>query len=374
MSAPIRAAEDPALGARVVEFHALEGVTAGSALLRIGARLLAVHDDAFRVTWIDPSRLALKSLVLRGDGVALPKSRKPDFEAAVCTPDGDVYLFGSGSTSRRCTFGRIDLDSMTVSLKDRADVYQCVREALGLEIRPNIEGAIVRDDRLRLFHRASGDARSAIVDVPLDVLGGALPRALAVQTFDLGQLDGVPLAFTDAAAVSDRCAIFTAAAEDAADAIADGPIKGSVLGILEEPASARFARLIGPDGAPCRHKVEGLAVDDDLRGGWVLTDPDDPDRPTELGRMELQGFARAAPRLRAGDAARVAADVVDVIPDARDGLTREERVVLWVLHQTQKERGGRDVPTAMLWGRVCEHFYISPEDLSAMLARLGARK
>ena len=32
------------------------------------------------------------------------------------------------------------------------------------------------------------------------------------------------------------------------------------------------------------------------------------------------------------------------------------------------------VPTAMLWGRVCEHFYISPEDLSEMLARLGARK
>jgi hypothetical protein len=28
----------------------------------------------------------------------------------------------------------------------------------------------------------------------------------------------------------------------------------------------------------------------------------------------------------------------------------------------------------MLWGRVCEHFYISPEELSAMLARLGARK
>ena len=62
------------------------------------------------------------------------------------------------------------------------------------------------------------------------------------------------------------------------------------------------------------------------------------------------------------------------IPDVRDGLTREERVVLYVLHDTQKERRGRNAPTAMLWGRVCEHFYISPEDLSSMLARLGARK
>jgi hypothetical protein len=48
------------------------------------------------------------------------------------------------------------------------------------------------------------------------------------------------------------------------------------------------------------------------------------------------------------------------LPDVRDGLTREERVVLYVLSETQKERGDRSVPTAMLWGRVCEHFYISP--------------
>ncbi|MET0987526.1 MAG: hypothetical protein ABW034_19195 [Steroidobacteraceae bacterium] len=62
------------------------------------------------------------------------------------------------------------------------------------------------------------------------------------------------------------------------------------------------------------------------------------------------------------------------IPDVRDGLTREERVVLTVLHQLQKERGGHNVPTPLLWGRVCEHFDISPERLSEMLARLGARR
>lgn len=62
------------------------------------------------------------------------------------------------------------------------------------------------------------------------------------------------------------------------------------------------------------------------------------------------------------------------IPDVHDGLTRKERVVLSVLYEIQRERGDRNVPTAMLWGRVCEHFYISPDELSAMLARLGARR
>jgi len=84
-------------------------------------------------------------------------------------------------------------------------------------------------------------------------------------------------------------------------------------------------------------------------------------------------------RPASGDASDAVSDPADsdlrnALADVRDGLTREERVVLWVLHETQKERGGRSVPTTMLWGRVCEHFYISPEDLSAMLARLGARK
>jgi hypothetical protein len=64
----------------------------------------------------------------------------------------------------------------------------------------------------------------------------------------------------------------------------------------------------------------------------------------------------------------------DRIPDVRDGLTREQRVVLHVLSQLQNERGERNVPTTLLWGRVCEYFYISPEDLSEMLAQLGARK
>lgn len=62
------------------------------------------------------------------------------------------------------------------------------------------------------------------------------------------------------------------------------------------------------------------------------------------------------------------------MPDVRDGLNLRERIVLHLLHQTQKDLDDLHVPTAMLWGRVCEHFYISPEELSGMLARLGARR
>lgn len=64
----------------------------------------------------------------------------------------------------------------------------------------------------------------------------------------------------------------------------------------------------------------------------------------------------------------------DRIPDVRDGLTRVERVILWQLHETQKELGeGRNVPTAMLYGRVVEHVDLSVEEFQRILSRLTGR-
>lgn len=64
---------------------------------------------------------------------------------------------------------------------------------------------------------------------------------------------------------------------------------------------------------------------------------------------------------------------LDRIADVRDGLTRIERVVLFELHKAQQERGGRNVPTAMLYGRVVEHVNISVEELQRTLQRLVGR-
>lgn len=58
------------------------------------------------------------------------------------------------------------------------------------------------------------------------------------------------------------------------------------------------------------------------------------------------------------------------VPDVRDGLTHSERVVLYCLHQLQQERGGRNVPTPMLYGRVVEHMDMSVQELQTILQRL----
>lgn len=66
-------------------------------------------------------------------------------------------------------------------------------------------------------------------------------------------------------------------------------------------------------------------------------------------------------------------NILDVIPDVRDGLTRTERLILYLIHETQKERGGRNVPTVMLYGRVLEYVDMSEAELHVYLDRLGVR-
>jgi hypothetical protein len=64
----------------------------------------------------------------------------------------------------------------------------------------------------------------------------------------------------------------------------------------------------------------------------------------------------------------------DRIPDVRDGLTRLERVILHVLAESERERAGASVPTAMLYGRVVELVDVSVDEFQTTLTRLVGRR
>ena len=64
-------------------------------------------------------------------------------------------------------------------------------------------------------------------------------------------------------------------------------------------------------------------------------------------------------------------NIDDITPDVRDGLTRKERIVLYCIHQAQKEFNGRNVPTATLYGRVLEYVDMSEQELQGILQRLS---
>jgi hypothetical protein len=291
------AQRDPALTARIVESFVLQGVRAGSALVEVGGRLLVVQDDALAVAWVTLGRgdapPAVEPWALEGPGRALLKAEKPDFEAAIVGPGGAVVLLGSGSTPRRRRIARLEIAEGRAALLDAGTLYLALEGALGGA--PNIEGAVLLGDVLRLFHRGSGAEPSATLDVPAAALDGGMARVLAMSSWDLGAVPSalapgrlVPLSFTDAAPGADGRVYYLAAAEDTPNAVDDGPVAGAAVGVLRA-GEARWTPLLEPDGTASIRKAEGVALAAGGGGGYLVTDPDDEGTPAALCRVLLEG-------------------------------------------------------------------------------------
>lgn len=277
-----------ALTAGLVSATPLDGVRAGSALLRIHDRLLVVGDDAHTVAWVDPRTGSVTTQVLAGDGLPLAKPLKPDFEAAALAPDGSVWILGSGSLSNRWVAVRLpNGDAARSTYADLSGLYAALGSHLGTA--PNLEGAVFVGDRLRLCHRATGSDPDVLLDLPASVLHGGPCRVLASRLLDPAAVGGVPAHVTDLALLPDGRTAYLAAAEDTDDPVADGPVAGTVFGVLDG-AETRWTPILDLDGTPSTRKAEGLVVDDDARGGWLVTDRDDPSLPAELCRLELSGL------------------------------------------------------------------------------------
>ncbi|MDI1482331.1 hypothetical protein [Polyangium sp. y55x31] len=282
----IKASPDSHLRARILASRPLPGVRAGSAVVWHDRRLLVIQDDAFSVVWVDPASGEMSRATLAGSGEELPKARKPDFEAAFVGPGRAVTVLGSGSAERRRHKASVDLDSGRVHVTDLGALFDAVEARIG--VRPNVEGAVLAGEVLRLFHRGAGPRASAIVDVVGSVLEGRAVEVLGHAFYDLGFAGGVPLHFTDAAVFGGRT-LYLAVAEGTPNAIDDGPVVGAAVGILAGD-QARYAMLEEPSGEGSCRKVEGITFDPERKTIWAVTDPDDPERPAELCVIALEGF------------------------------------------------------------------------------------
>lgn len=281
----IVASQGSGLRARIESVRPLVEVRAGSALVAYRGRLLVVQDDAASVVWVDPLSGQTKRIVLEGSGEQVEKSRKPDFEVAFLGPGRVVTILGSGSSPQRRRRAVLDLETDAVRIFDEGALFDVLEKALG--VVPNVEGGAIWQNRLRLFHRGAGGDKSATVDVNLDVLHGKPPQVLGLSVFELGEIQGVPLHFTDATMWHERL-VYVAVAEDTPNAIDDGPVVGVTLGILHED-KAIWTPLLEASGEISTRKVEGIAIDEQTGTMYGVTDPDDPDKPAELLTIVVSG-------------------------------------------------------------------------------------
>jgi len=278
---------------------AMTYLSAASGLLRAGNFLYVVADDElhlgiFRTTDNDPG-----TLVRLFDG-ELPaskrerKKQKPDLEALTLLPpsaefpSGAMLALGSGSTQKRHRGVLLGLDAKgALHGRPRPVDLSRIFASLGAFHELNIEGTAVCGDEIRLFQRGSkGGSKNAVIRFSLAAflaaLNGKAERAiepLAIQWIDLGEIDGIPLTFTDAVALPDSNFVFTAVAEDTADSYNDGPCAAAAVGLLDSEGNVR---RLHPLDAPL--KVEGVdaRADGDLIRLLLVTDADDPSIPAAL--------------------------------------------------------------------------------------------
>lgn len=223
---------------------------------------------------------------------ATRKRDKPDLEAlALLQPttaqsSRRLLALGSGSRASRERGVLLALDAAGQLTGDSTALdLSALYAPLHAEFADlNIEGAFVAGAEFLLLQRGNkGDARNASITYLLaDLLAWlddpqrAPPGVQHIQTHELGDVDGVPLGFTDGTPLPDGGWLFSAVAEDTSDSYNDGACAASMIGWMDP--STRLRRMLVLDGKP---KVEGLALAHDGRL-WMVTDADDPATPSQL--------------------------------------------------------------------------------------------
>jgi hypothetical protein len=287
-------------------------IRAASGLARVNDAIALIQDDANFVALIDvPSgRARAIPLPVGEGGLRLfdrdrgNKEHKLDLEA--CVAVGSMLLaFGSGTTARRevAACVRFAGDEPDVRVVPLPAFYAALRRETsfaGSEL--NIEAAVILTDRLRLFSRGNGRASGALVAVnascDVDLASflahleaperAAPPAPKHITAYELGAIRGTRLGFTDATPVGEQM-LYSAAAELSPDAIEDGMVAGSAIGVIDVRGNARWT-AVTDRGAPFLGKIEGILMHP-LNDAQLLAvmDMDDPRIPSELCVIDLGG-------------------------------------------------------------------------------------
>ena len=295
--------------ATILTENPLPGLPSASGVEILGDVASVIGDDSPFLYQLDAATLALTVRIALFDAGAafatgrLPKHTKPDLEcmAALTWPDGrpGLLLLGSGSQPNRARGWFVPHENPVPEPVDLAPLYALLVPLLPAGVVLNLEAAATTATELLLFQRTVGRADAALLFVlPLAealrfLVGpvGAAAPAVHQLVFELPLLGGYPAGFSGATFV-DGLLFVSASVENTADAVLDGDVLGSYVGVVDVAASqATLALLAWPDGRPYFGKVEGLAVRQQLAPGQfellLVTDDDAGGSTAATARLVL---------------------------------------------------------------------------------------
>lgn len=287
--------------ATVLSEIVLPQLPSASGIEIIGHTAYVISDDAPFLYLLDAATLAPTGQIQLFETDAfgtgrIPKAAKPDLEsmAAVVSPTGaaGLLLCGSGSRPNREVGYYVALPAPGIPQPafgqplDLSALYAPLRTQLPAGAQLNIEAAATTAAELLLLQRGVGGGPAQLFALPLAATlahllnesGAPAPAPNRVLTFQLPPIDGHSAGFSGATFVNGTLFV-TASVEATADAVLDGAVLGSFIGVVNlETQTATFARLAWADGRLYRGKVEGLAVRRTLGPGQLelllVTDDD----------------------------------------------------------------------------------------------------
>lgn len=276
-------------------------ISAASGMWLAGETLYVIADDelllgVFSLQDTQPGRTLT---IISGDLPKDGKSRKaaePDFESLTCLPrcsrypQGALLALGSGSTEQRMRgmLWPFNQRGELLSAPQLFDLQPLYHPLAALVADLNIEGALVQGDCFKLWQRGNNQQRqSAVIEYDLADLFALIDaqqhplevKPQRIDYYDLGEVDAVPLTFTDAFALPDASCLFTAAAENTDNSYQDGECVAAAIGLIDTQRQLRWIKMVQPV-----YKIEGLSakqVGEQLQIR-VVSDADNPNSPAKL--------------------------------------------------------------------------------------------
>ncbi|GAB3822486.1 hypothetical protein GCM10028895_27100 [Pontibacter rugosus] len=241
----------------------------------------------------------------------IPKAIKPDLESMAHFTYGRdemLLLLGSGATDARNKGFLVNLsEGNAVRELNLSRFYTFLKRVLKLETEGqlNLEGLAIDNTYTYLMQRPLGPGANVLIRFDSNdfkhflMNDGAIPAA-AVYHFELPSAEQHRASFSGAYTLGDKL-FFTASIEDAPNAIEDGEVLGSFIGVIDlkalpyatdalKPLTVPAVVIRNSDNSPYIGKAESLVVMQGEEQGFfkVIVVSDDDLGHSELLELQLQ--------------------------------------------------------------------------------------
>lgn len=267
-------------------------ISAASGLLYLNKLFYVCADDelSLSIYEVGKSQAIKRIQLLQGElpkDTAQRKKLKPDFESILFLDDlNSILVLPSGSTPQRMKGCLVKNEVVT-----EVDFSRLFTQIIQKIPELNIEGVAAVNKSILLFNRGNGENQlNAVIKIDLDAFCKEIidtkviteKSLLNIKHFSFGNKNAQNLGITDVVFDGDKLIWFLAVAEDTESTYHDGEFLGAYVGAMDIECN-----IIYQERLDIITKPEGLALDEKNKKMYIVTDPDDRSKSSELLVLEL---------------------------------------------------------------------------------------